>query len=158
MNNSPSAYRLAPWRKQMQKIFTIVLVILVIALVVLFYLNISERMTDAKLRIQVLQEERSDYSRKIADLTTDEGRLTSYKKMQERAEKAGFVEIDFNDDTEYEYVIIDGYTGTGINSNSEKQEEASPVVSLIKPEYTESFQEWLAKQISTGIASYEMDN
>ncbi len=156
--NSQSAYRLAPWRKQMQKIFTIVLVILIIALVVLFYLNISERMTDAKLRIQVLQEERSDYSRKVADLTTDEGRMTSYKTMQERAEKAGFVEIDFNDETEYEYVIIDGYTGTGINSKSEKQAETAPVVSLIKPEYTESFQEWLAKQIASGIESYEIDN
>ncbi len=156
--NGQSAYRLAPWRKQMQKIFTIVVIILAIAVVTLIYLNISERMTDAKLRIQVLQEERSDYSRKVADLTTDEGRLTSYKQMQERAKKAGFIDIDFTDDSTYEYVIVDGYTGTGINTESEAQEESAPVVSLIKPEYTESFQEWLARQISTGIESYEIDN
>ena len=129
------------------------------AAVTSIYLSISEKMTDVKLRIQLLQEERADFSRQIADLTTDEGILTAYQEMQKRAEKAGFSEINFYDDTQYEYVIVDGYTGAGINTVQQTQEQTvSEVISLIKPEYTESLQEWLAKRISTGIESYEITN
>lgn len=154
-----SAYRLAPWRKQMKRIITILMVTFVLAAVTLIYLSISERMTNANLRIQELQEERADFSRAIADLTTDEGVLTAYKTMQSRAEKAGFQEIDFDDDSQYAYVVVDGYTGTGINTEPEKKEVSRiEVVSLIKPEYTESLQEWLYKRIMTGIESYEVTN
>ena len=157
-NNQP-AYRLAPWRKQMQRIIVILGLTIIIAAVALVYLSISERMTDAKLQIQLLQEERADYSRQIADLTTEEGILTSYQAMQKRAEEMGFTEIDFYDENQYEFVIIDGYTGAGINTVPEEMEfTGEEIVSLIRPEYTESLQEWLLKRISTGIESYEVTN
>ncbi len=106
-----------------------------------------------------MQAERSEYSRTIADLTTDEGVLTAFKAMQSRAEKAGFTEIDFYDDEQYAYVIVDGYTGTGINTEPIKRDISThEVVSMIKPEYTESLQEWLYKQITTGLESYEVTN
>lgn len=156
---NPSAYRMAPWRKQMQKIFTILLFTFVAACITLVYLSISERMTDINMQIQSLQEERAEYSRNIADLTTDEGILTSYKTMQERAARAGFTEIDFDDENQYAYVIVDGYTGTGINTENPVQETSrTEIVSLIKPEYTQSLQEWLYNRISTGIESYEVTN
>ena len=158
-SNKQSAYRLAPWRKQMQRIITILMVTFAAAAVTMIYLSISEKMTNANLRIQQLQNERSEYSRTIADLTTDEGVLTAYKNMQDRAEKAGFTDIDFYDEDQFAYVIVDGYTGTGINTESEPQKiPQSEVVSLIKPEYTESLQEWLYKRITTGIESYEVTN
>lgn len=154
-----TAYRLAPWQKQMQRILMILLVTFAVAFVTLIYLSISERMTDVKLRIELLQSERSSFSRSIADLTTDEGMLTSYKTMQDRAENAGFMAIDFTDNSQYEYVIIDGYTGTGINSVENFTElPVTGTVSLIRPEYTESLQEWLYKRITTGIESYEVTN
>ncbi len=154
-----SAYRLAPWRKQTIRIIVTMLATFVMAAVTMIYLNISERMTDSKLRIQLLQEERADYSRRIADLTTDEGILTAYKMMQERAEKAGYMDIDFYDNDQYAFVVVDGYTGTGINTEEIIPEMTEPeVISLIKPEYTESLQEWLYKRISTGIESYEITN
>lgn len=157
--NNPSAYRMAPWRKQMQRIITILLLIFAAACVTLVYLSISERMTDINMQIQALQEERAEYSRSIADLTTDEGILTAYKTMQERAARAGFTEIDFDDEDQYAYVIIDGYTGTGINTEAQVQETSlTEVVSLIKPEYTQSLQDWLYNRISTGIESYEVTN
>ncbi len=158
--NNPSAYRMAPWRKQMKRIITILLVTFGTACVMLVYLSISERMTDINMKIQALQEERAEYSRNIADLTTDEGILTAYKTMQERAARAGFTEIDFEDNDQYAYVIVDGYTGAGINTEPQIQEPSSltEIVSLIKPEYTESLQEWLYKRISTGIESYEVTN
>ena len=154
-----SAYRLAPWRKQMQRIITILIITFVLAAITMVYLSISEQMTDVKLRIQLLHEDRASYSRQIADLTTDEGILTSYKMMQERAEKAGFTEIDFSDEDQYEYVVVDGYTGAGINTVSQPQEiNGTEVISLVKPEYTESLQDWLYKNITTGIESYEITN
>ena len=157
--NKQSAYRLAPWRKQMKRILTILIVTFMVAGVTMVYLSISERMTDIKLRIQLLQEERADFSRQIADLTTDEGILTAYRAMQKRAEQAGFTDIDFYDDDQYAYVIVDGYTGTGINSEAPASEvPLTEVVSLIKPEYTESLQEWLYRRIITGIESYEVTN
>lgn len=158
-SKNQSAYRLAPWRKQMKRILTILMVTFIAAGVTMVYLSISEKMTDIKLRIQLLQEERSDYSRQIADLTTDEGILTAYKAMQQRAEQAGFTDIDFTDEDEFAYVIVDGYTGTGINSEAPEQETPrTEYVSLVKPEYTESLQEWLYKRITTGIESYEISN
>ena len=158
-SSKPSAYRLAPWRKQMKRILGILMVTFVLACVTLVYLSISEKMTDAKLRIQLLQEERAEYSRQIADLTTEEGIRTAYKMMEDRAEKAGFMDIDFSDNSQYEFVVVNGYTGAGINT-AEKTPDIPlmEVVSLIRPEYTESLQEWLYKRISTGIESYEVTN
>ena len=137
----------------------ILMVTFVVACITLVYLSISEKMTDAKLRIQLLQEERAAYSREIADLTTEEGIRTAYKMMQSRAEKAGFTEIDFSDNSQYEFVVVDGYTGTGINTVEETADiPMMEVVSLIRPEYTESLQEWLYKRIATGIESSEVTN
>ena len=130
-----------------------------VACITLVYLSISEKMTDAKLRIQLLQEERAAYSREIADLTTEEGIRTAYKMMQDRAEKAGFTDIDFYDNSQYEYVVVDGYTGTGINTVEEPADiPLTEVVSLIRPEYKESLQEWLYNRIALGIESYEVTN
>ncbi len=158
-SSNPSAYRLAPWRKQTNRIIIVLLITFGIAAVIMIYLNISEKMTDRKLSIQLLQEERADYSRRIADLTTDEGRLTAYRRMQERARAAGYMDIDFYDEDQYSFVKIDGYTGTGINTEEVIPEiTESEIVSLIKPEYTESLQEWLYKRIVTGIESYEITN
>lgn len=160
MNSSKqSAYRLAPWRKQMQRILTILLLTFVAAAVTLIYLSISERMTDVNLRIQTLQNERSGFANSIADLTSEEGALTAYRKMQERAAAAGFTDINFYDDTQYAYVVIDGYTDTGVNTESQTREiPRSEYVSLVKPEYTESLQDWLYRRITTGIESYEITN
>ncbi|MBR6090873.1 MAG: hypothetical protein IKP86_13130 [Anaerolineaceae bacterium] len=158
-SKNQSAYRLAPWRKQMQRIITILLAVFIIAAVTMIYLSISERMSAINLSIQALQEERATFSRKIADMTTDEGAYTSYKVLQSRAEEAGFVDIDFTDDEQYAYVIVDGYTGTGINTDPGFEDSRLPdVISLIKPEYTESLQEWLYKRITVGIESYEVTN
>ena len=158
-SSKPSAYRLAPWRKQMKRILGILMATFAVACITLVYLSISEKMTDAKLRIQLLQEERAAYSREIADLTTEEGIRTAYKMMQDRAEKAGFTDIDFYDNSQYEYVVVDGYTGTGINTVEEPADiPLTEVVSLIRPEYKESLQEWLYKRIATGIESYEVSN
>ena len=143
----------------MQRILLILISAIVAAGITLVYLSISERMTDVSLRIQLLQEERSQYSRDIADLTTEEGILTSYRTMQERAERMGFMDIDFYNEDEYAFVVVDGYTGTGINTVPEEITTREPeMVSLIRPEYTESLQEWLMKRISTGIESYEVTN
>ena len=59
--SNQSAYRLAPWRKQMNRIIAVLIVTIIMAAVIMIYLNISEKMTDKKLNIQILQEDRGPY-------------------------------------------------------------------------------------------------
>lgn len=155
MNRDPFAYRLAPWRKQVKMILTTISVAAGIAAIAMVYLSISADMTDIKLQIQVLQQQRSDITQQIADQTTDEGMLTSYKSMQQRAQQAGFVDIDFDNEDIYSYVIVDGYTGTGINAIITQKQAEAITESLVKPEYSQSLQQWLAERIAVGIKSNE---
>ena len=157
MANKQQAYRTAPWRKQMGHIFSVVGCAAAIAVLILAHLAVSEKMTEAKLNIEVLQEQRSEYSRQVANRTTDEGVLTAFEEMKKRAEEAGFTEIDFSNEDLSTYLVLDGYTGTGIKTENKPVEVTVVSGSLLKPEYTQSLQQVLFERIAAGIKSYEVD-
>lgn len=156
MDSGQRLHRRAPWRKQVGTIIKIVTIVAVGAISMMCYLSVSARMTDKKLRIETLQEERSERSRQVADLTTDEGVLTSYESMMKRAQDAGYVPIDFTNQDEYTYLIIDGYNGTGVKGVPRATENEPVGGSLLKPEYTVSLWQWLQEQIAVGIRSNEI--
>lgn len=141
----------------MGSIFTIVGIVAAAAILILSYLAVSEKMTEAKLNIEVLQEQRSEYSRQVANRTTDEGVLTAFEEMKKRAAEAGFTEIDFSNQDSSTYLVLDGYTGTGIKTENKPVEVSVVSGSLLKPEYTQSLQQVLSERIAAGIKSYEVD-
>ena len=53
-------------------------------------------MTDMKLQIQILHDQRNELTRTIADYVTREGILTSYALMEKKATQAGYIKIDFD--------------------------------------------------------------
>lgn len=148
---------MAPWQKQIRQITGIVIVALAIFGVAMLYLSVSESMTDIKLQLEVMQDTRNEYAQRIADLITDRGMLTSYNTMKKRAEKAGYREIDYQNDSLYRYMIVDGYSGTGIRSRETRIPGNTASDSLMRPEYTQSLQQWLAERIAIGKESYEID-
>lgn len=155
MRSDNYAYRLAPWRKQVKMILTIIFTALFAAVIAMVYLSISADMTDVKLKIQVLQEDRNALARDIADLITEEGILTSYARMEERAKEAGFYEIDFANEDIYSYVVMDGYSGVGMTPETSVKIPQAMSEGLIKPEYSQSLQQWLSERIAVGILSNE---
>lgn len=152
------AYRLAPWRRQLGRVINITVIAFILAAVIMVYLSISEKMAKAKLNIQMLEWDRNAMTQQIADLTTEEGKYTAFEVMKARADKAGYVDINFYDENLYDYIIVDGYTGTGINSVRPEKKVEQFGDTFIRPEYTQSLQQWLAQKIAVGIQSYESDN
>ncbi len=76
------AYRLAPWRKQIKNMINILIGLFSVACIASIYLYFSAEMTDMKLQIQILHDERNDLTRTIADCLTREGILNSFSEMQ----------------------------------------------------------------------------
>jgi len=148
MKTSQSAYRLAPWRKQVQYILNVLIVLVFIASVTMIYLYCSAQMTKMKLEIQELHEERSNLSRMIADYLTREGQITSFFEMEKRAQQAGYIPIDMNDEESYTYLPIAGFRDEDFSGLDSVPRNFSIPVSIVKPEYTESLQRWLKEHVS----------
>ena len=149
MKTEQHAYRLAPWRKQLKSIINILLVLVLGACIASVYLNYSAQMTDMKLQIQILHDQRNELTRTIADYVTREGILTSYALMEKKATQAGYIKIDFDDEDIYTYLPIPGYI-PDIDILSERSVQLPPLpVSPLKPEYTESLQQYIFQKLPT---------
>jgi ribosomal protein S8 len=148
MKTIQSAYRLAPWRKQVQNILNVIIVLVFIASVTMIYLYSSAQMTKMKLEIQKLHEERSNLTRMIADYLTREGQITSFDEMEKRAQQAGYIPIDMNDEETYTYLPIAGFREDNYSGLDNVPRNLSIPVSIVKPEYTESLQRWLNEHVS----------
>ena len=82
-----------------------------IASVTMIYLYSSAQMTKMKLERQKLHEERSNLTRMIADYLTREGQITSFDEMEKRAQQAGYIPIDMNDEETYTYFQLQDSRG-----------------------------------------------
>ncbi len=148
MKTSQSAYRLAPWRKQIQNILNVLIALIFIASITMIYLYCSAQMTKMKLEIQVLHDERSSLTRMIADNLTQEGQITSFFEMEKRARQAGYIPIDMYDEEVYTYLPVAGFQDESFSSLNGVSQINSIPVSIVKPEYTESLQRWLKENVS----------
>ncbi|MHC1771358.1 MAG: hypothetical protein AB9907_06390 [Flexilinea sp.] len=148
MKTSQYAYRLAPWRKQIQNIINVLMVLILVACVTMVYLFYSAQMTKMKLQIQTLHAERSDLSRTIADYITKEGKITAFAEMEKRALQAGYIDIDILDEEVYSYVLVPGFSKDFYSGLEVVNQRVAAPVSAVKPEYTESLQQWLNGEIS----------
>ncbi len=141
------AYQQAPWRIQVQRLRTLLLVILMFALVTGIYLFISAQAAMAGLNIQDGEFYREKLQREIASLKTQLGNVNSIAVMEERAIKAGFKPAPKDQGM---YVIVTGYTGKPqVNLAPPPGPDLIPE-NKIKPEYTTSLSEWLFR-MSAGM-------
>lgn len=147
MKTDQHAYRLAPWRKQVKGILSVLLFLIGIFCVTMIYLSYSAQLTKMKLDIQTLHAERSELSRTIADMIMQEGQLTAFAAMETRARRAGYFDINFRDEETYTYLLVPGFTGeyhTGLDSVIRQENIA---ISPIKPEYSQSLQQWISENV-----------
>ncbi len=151
MKDNQNEYRLAPWRKQVKTIFEVMAILIIGFFIIMAYLKISADLTKVKLETQVLHEQRSLLLRQIANSVTQEGRLTAFTDIEKKAEAAGYKPIDMKDEDQYSYVIIDGYTGENYTELANIAQSSNVLSGVIKPEYTESLQDWLTSQYGISI-------
>ncbi len=82
------AYKLVPWRKQIQWIGFSLLGIVTISILAWLYLSISSKTSIAGRQIQDLQSEKTKAEQAIAAMETNLAEISSSIEMAKRAEKS----------------------------------------------------------------------
>ena len=137
---SMQAYKQAPWRVQLQRLFYIALAIVMILVVAALYLNISAQAATAGLDFQGFEWQRQDLERQIANNDAKLGQITSEENMLERAKALNYSPIALDKAV---YVVVSGYTGRQTASFAPAPSSDMLTDPIIKPSYTQSLWEWL---------------
>ena len=103
-----SAYRQAPWRRQLQAIGLSILPIVAVAVTIATYLAIGAQSAAAGLQIMDMHYEEEEILRIIANHRTRLAWMTSFSEMHKRAERLGFEKIIPEN---MHFMIIKGYQG-----------------------------------------------
>ncbi len=139
------AYQQAPWRIQVQRLRTFLLVILVTALVAGMYLYISAQAAVAGLNIQEGEDRRDVLMRDIASLNLQLGTLNSVANMEQRAIKAGFKPVPADKGM---YVMVPGYYGRPLGNLAPPPGPDMLPENNLKPEYTQSLWEFMFQTVN----------
>jgi hypothetical protein len=137
------AYRQAPWRRQIQWIVFVLIVVVGAALVALVYLNISSQTATAGLEIQNMQSGIDELQQEIADQNSKLAWLTSATLMKARAQSMGFEMAMPQNEL---YIIVPGYQGRSTAVIAPSNTTSLPQ-SLIRSSYTQSLWEWMFQGI-----------
>jgi type IV secretory pathway VirB2 component (pilin) len=137
------AYRQAPWRRQIQWIVFVLIVVVGAALVALVYLNISSQTATAGLEIQNMQSSIDELQQQIADQNSKLAWLTSATLMKARAQSMGFEMAMPQNEL---YIVVPGYQGRSTAVIAPSNASSLPQ-SLIRSSYTQSLWEWMFQGI-----------
>lgn len=102
------AYKIVPWRGQMQWLGIMTVALVAVSLVAWVYLSVSSKASIAGRELQFYQNQKSKTIGSIAQLETDLALVTSSTEMSRRAKKLGFKEVG---PTRFTYMVIPGYGG-----------------------------------------------
>ncbi len=138
------AYKVAPWRIQLQWIGNALLVVVALAMVATLYLDVTAKTAIAGREIQELNASIIASQQVSADLQTKLALLTSASVMEKRAVELGFRPVEPN---EIEYLVVPGYfePKPGILAAAPLPQMSAPT---IPPEYNQSLLMWLDEQIA----------
>lgn len=144
VHNFTQAYSQAPWRKQLQWIGLIMLVLVLIAMVAGIYLSVSAQASTAGREIQMMYNDMEIMRRDIENLESQLAFLDSNAEMQKRAENLGFKEIDSD---EILFILVPGYLHA--NQIDLGNAPGSPLQSspTLSPEYTQSLIDWISERV-----------
>lgn len=134
------AYHQAPWRIQIQRLGTFLVIILIFTLVTGMYLSISAQAATIGLNIQDGEYNREVLLREVATLKIQLGDLTSISNMEKRAKDSGYKPVDPEKGM---YVLVKGYTGRPPVILAPAPGPDMLQTAGLKPEYTQSLWDFL---------------
>jgi hypothetical protein len=137
--NMTQAYQQTPWRTQLQRFGLFLLGLIVVGLVAGLYLYITAESVSAGVTIQDLEWEKETIQRRISNLKSEIGFLSSAIEMENRAFELGFRP---NDPEQITYMVVPGYPGRQAAIMAPPPQPAPVQQVVIKPAYTESLWEW----------------
>jgi cell division protein FtsL len=137
--NMTQAYQQTPWRIQLQRFGLFLLGLIVVGLVAGLYLYITAESVSAGVTIQDLEWEKETIQRRISNLKSEIGFLSSAIEMEDRAFELGFRP---NDPEQITYMVVPGYPGRQAAIMAPPPQPAPVQQVVIKPAYTESLWEW----------------
>ncbi len=139
------AFKLTPWRSQLRITSRTVLTAIVLLIIGGLYLAVNARVARSGRSVLVMQSERAELQRQIAELTATFAELTTPERMLERALELGFRPAELGD---IEYVVVPGYVSAEPfiapkppNSTTERDGGLSPA-------YTETLGDWISRLAS----------
>jgi hypothetical protein len=161
INHLTQAYSQAPWRKQLNMIGTILLVLVSTAIVAGIYLNVTARAAAVGRQIQEMQVRVYGYhyltddagdsivpieelEQNIANLTSQLAYVTSYQVMEQRVKDLNLQPIDAE---HMDYMNVPGYVDRQTTSLAPPPEPVVVNASTIDPLFKESLFEWVADQV-----------
>jgi hypothetical protein len=163
MRQFQQAYLLAPWRLQVRRLGTFLLIVVSVALVAGIYLNITARAATIGREIQSMQVRLTELQsvsytstdeeivlpieelkQVIASLKSELSIITSYDVMERRARDLGFQPIHPDDIT---YIKVEGYVDMQPAHLAPPPAPVAPSPIIESPEFKESLLEWLKIKI-----------
>ena len=144
VNHLVHAYKIAPWRVQLQWIGNTLLVVVVLAMVATLYLDVTAQTAIAGREIQELNAAIITSQQISADLQTQLASVTSASVMEQRAYELGYRAIKPD---EMEYLVVPGYAAPkpSILTDAPLPQMSAPT---IPAEYNQSLLMWLDEQIA----------
>lgn len=136
------AYKMVPWRKQMQWIGLSLLGIVTVSILAWLYLSISSRTSIAGREIQEYQSEKTKAEQAIAAMETNLAEISSSAEMAKRAEKLGFELVSPQD---FEYMVIPGYAGKPTAKLAPETLAVQVESNGIRSEFTRSLWDWVVE-------------
>jgi hypothetical protein len=137
------AYTQAPWRTQRQRMGSLLLAVVGLAMVASLYLDITSQAAIAGRRIQEVSGEMIAVQQNNADLQSKLAEMTSSDTMEKRAAALGYEPIDPNG---LLFVVVPGYVVPKPAVLAEAQ-ILRPRSANMPPEYTESLIAWLGRRL-----------
>jgi cell division protein FtsL len=147
------AFPQAPWRSQIQLLGLFLLFLVTVAVVAIFYLNVTARAVEAGRDIQVMQGQITVLEYENASLQSDLAYQYSYEVMMDRAERLGFEPGSVE---EKDFLVVEGYTGPEIPRLASTGRPVMAVEATdLPPEFTESVIAWLQRVLAEKAFSVE---
>jgi hypothetical protein len=139
-NSLMQAYKLVPWRRQMQWIVGSLLGIVTISLVAWVYLSVASKTSIAGREIQDYQSAMNKSEQSIAAMTTNLAEITSSTQMAKRAKDLGFKELN---PSKFNYMVIPNYGGKPSAKLAPEDLPIHAETGVITGDFTESLWDWM---------------
>jgi cell division protein FtsL len=139
------AYSQAPWRKQMQYLVPLLLILVFAALVAVLYLRVNAQASTVGSKIQEMQTDILRLERENAGLQSYLGELLSADKMLPRALQLGFQPVQMDQAI---YIVVPGYMERQPVVMAPTNQRQVTRASVRPAEYTEPLFTWLGRHIT----------